>query len=100
MSAVGHVDHQTGKLETWEAGADSGVQEPVFVPRRAGAAEGDGFLLVPVNRLTENRSDLVVLDAACIAEGPIATLKLPVKIKSFHGSWAPAEALATGRYHV
>jgi carotenoid cleavage dioxygenase len=100
LSAVGHVDHQTGKLETWEAGADCGVQEPVFVPRRPGAPEGDGFLLVPVNRLTENRNDLVVLDAQHVAEGPLATLSLPVKVKSFHGSWIPAEALRTGRYQA
>jgi carotenoid cleavage dioxygenase len=100
LSAVGHVDHQTGKLETWEAGAGCGVQEPVFVPRRPGAPEGDGFLLVPVNRLTENRNDLVVLDAQHVAEGPLATLSLPVKVKSFHGSWIPAEALRTGRYQA
>ncbi len=100
MSALGHFDHRTGRLETWQAGAESGVQEPVFVPRRPGAPEGDGFLLVPVNRFAQNRNDLVILDAQHVAEGPLATLKLLVKIKSFHGSWAPAEALRTGRYAV
>lgn len=99
-SVVGRVDHATGAFDTWAPGADSGVQEPVFVPRRPGAAEGDGYLLVPVNRYAENRNDLVVLDAQRLGEGPLATLKLPVRIKSFHGSWAPAETLRTGHYQA
>jgi carotenoid cleavage dioxygenase len=98
LSAVGRLDHETGELQTWMPGKDSGVQEPVFVPRRQGSAEGDGYLLVPVNRYAENRCDLAVLDASRIPAGPVATLKLPVRLKGFHGSWVPAEARRTGGY--
>ena len=97
-SVLGRVDHARGEFSSWAPGPDSGVQEAVFVPRRPGAAENDGYLLVPVNRYAEDRNDLAILDAARFEDGPVATLKLPVKIKSFHGTWAPAEALRSGRY--
>jgi carotenoid cleavage dioxygenase-like enzyme len=47
--------------------------EPVFVPRDANAAEGDGFVLAVVYRGNDNRSDLAVFDAQDVAKGPIAT---------------------------
>ena len=97
-SVLGRIDHATGEFSSWAPGSDSGVQEAVFVPRRPGAAENDGYLLVPVNRYAENRNDLAILDAGRFGDGPVATLKLPIKIKSFHGTWAPTEALHTGCY--
>lgn len=96
--AVGCFDHATGTLTTWEPGAACGVQEPNFVAR-PGAPEGEGYLLVLVNRFNENRSDLAILDARRIADGPLAVLKLPLRVRStFHGMWVPAGALASGRY--
>ena len=62
-SSVGHVDHNTGKMECWSPGPASAVQESQFVPRRPDSTEGDGYLLTVVNRLAENHSDLAVLDA-------------------------------------
>ncbi len=39
----------------------------------------------------DNRSDLVILDAERIEEGPIATVKLPTRIVGqVHGWWVPA----------
>lgn len=97
--AIGRIDHQTGELVTWAPGPDCGVQEPIFVPRRPGAPEGDGWLLVLVNRFAEMRSDLVVLDAQNLAEGPVATLRLPVRVRmTFHGCWVPESTARTGRY--
>jgi carotenoid cleavage dioxygenase len=56
-------------------------------------------LLVIVNRLDANHSDLAILDALDVAAGPVATLRLPVRVRStFHGTWVPAETLTTGRY--
>ena len=62
-SSIGHVDHNTGKMECWSPGPASAVQESQFVPRRPDSPEGDGYLLTVVNRLAENHSDLAVLDA-------------------------------------
>ena len=98
-SAIGRLDLQTGELKTWAPGANSGVAEPQFVPRSPDAPEGDGWLLTCVSRIDQNRSDLAVLDAVTLE--PVAILKLPVRVRStFHGTWAPAEALASGQYDM
>ena len=101
LGSIGCYDHKIGKLTTWTPGENSGVQEPIFVPRRKGAPEGDGFLLAPVNRVAENRSDIAVLDAMKVDAGPVALIKMPIRIRStFHGMWVPADALQTGRYDM
>jgi carotenoid cleavage dioxygenase-like enzyme len=64
------------------------VSEPVFVPRDATAPEADGWLLAVVFRGAENRSDMIVLDAAAPEAGPIATAMLPHRVPhGFHGCW-------------
>src|SRR5580700_10529415 len=58
------------------------------------AAEGDGYLLVLVNRLSQLRSELAILDAQRLHEGPVALARLPTRVRStFHGMWVPAAAL-------
>lgn len=98
-SATGRIDHQTGQLDIWSPGPGDMVQECQFVPRTSDAAEGEGWLLVPVARVAKGRSDLIVLNAMNLAAGPVATIKLPVRIRStFHGTWVPEAALRTGLY--
>jgi carotenoid cleavage dioxygenase len=99
-SGIGHVDVNTGELEIWAPGPGDGVQEAQFVPRTPDSAEGDGWLIVPVSRVSKMRSDLVILDARNIAAGPVATLKLPVRVRAtFHGTWVPEAALRCGRFN-
>lgn len=96
-SRLGRWDVQTGELKTWDPGEESSVQEAKFVPR--GPGEGNGYLIVPVNRLDEMRSDIAVLDAMDIEKGPLALYKMPCRVKaSFHGIWVPEEAMASGVY--
>jgi len=98
-SAVGHIDHATGTVTPYSFGPRTSVHEPQFVPRTPDSPEGDGWLLVIVNRLDANHSDLAILDATNIAAGPVAVLHLPVRVRStFHGTWVPAGTLASGRY--
>jgi carotenoid cleavage dioxygenase-like enzyme len=98
-SGTGHIDHATGKLELWAPGPGDSVQEAQFVPRRPDSPEGDGWLLVPVCRVSQMRSDLVILDALNVAAGPVATLKLPIRVRAtFHGTWVPEQTLRTGLY--
>ena len=86
-----HIDVATGKAKSWFAGDTSSTQEPVFAPKGPNAAEGEGYVLGVVNRRAENRSDLVVLDAQHVDDGPVATIKLPVRLKfGIHGNWVPA----------
>jgi len=98
-SSVGRIDVATGAVDVWSPGGLASVHEPQFVPRSPGAAEGDGWLLVIVNRLDQGFSDLAVLDATNLSAGPVALLKLPTRVRStFHGTWAPTQALETGLY--
>jgi carotenoid cleavage dioxygenase-like enzyme len=98
LGAIGCIDHVSGELRTWVPGEQHGVQEPNFVVK-PGAAEGAGYLLTLVNKLAENRSELAILAAKRIEDGPLAVLKLPVRVRStFHGMWVPDSALKTGRY--
>jgi len=63
----------------------------VFVPRKAGAAEGDGWLVALVYRGSEDQSDFVVLEAQDVAAGPIASARIPRRVPfGFHGNWRPA----------
>jgi carotenoid cleavage dioxygenase len=99
LSSVGHFDLKTGNVHSWSPGPDSGVQEPCFAARRPDSPDGDGYLLVLVNRMAENRSDLAILDAQRVEAGPVAIVKLPVRVRmTFHGMWVPQEALDSGRY--
>jgi len=85
------MDMQTGKADSWFAGDTSSTQEPVFVPKNAAAPEGEGYVMGVVNRRAENRTDLVILDAQRMSEGPVATIRIPVRLKyGNHGNWVPA----------
>ena len=85
------MDMTTGKADTWFAGDTSSTQEPVFAPKSASAPEGEGYVMGVVNRRAEHRSDLVILDAQRMSEGPVATIKVPVRLKyGIHGNWVPA----------
>jgi carotenoid cleavage dioxygenase-like enzyme len=65
-----------------------GFSEPVFVPRREDAEEGDGWLLPTVWRAAEGRSDVAVFDTAGLQYGPVAIVRLPHRVPAgFHGNW-------------
>lgn len=72
FTCLGHFDEAAQKLKFWYAGPDSAPEEPVFVPRSARAPEGEGWLLTMLGRRRENRTNLVILDAAHIERGPVA----------------------------
>ena len=59
---------------------------PLFVPR--GEAEDDGYILTAVYDTGRGETDLVVLDAADLAAGPLATIALGQHVPPlFHGTW-------------
>ena len=97
FNLIVHVDVTTGKAESWCAGDAECFQEPTFVPRSADAAEGDGHVLALVNHLESHSTELVVLDTRSIADGPVARIKLPVRLRmSLHGNWLPEAPVANG----
>ncbi|MBI2994200.1 MAG: carotenoid oxygenase family protein [Gammaproteobacteria bacterium] len=90
-------DHATGKSTSWHTDPVSGLQECQFVPRSQNAPEGDGWLIGLCNRYEDMRTDLLVLDALHLADGPVATVRLPLKLRNgVHGTWVSGDHLASG----
>ena len=91
FDSLSHIDLTTGKRTTMMLPNGDKASEPVFVPRTADAAEGDGWLLAPVYRAATDTSDLIVLDAQDITSGPVATVHVPRRVPfGFHGNWVGA----------
>ncbi|MCS7485313.1 MULTISPECIES: carotenoid oxygenase family protein [Marinomonas] len=91
FTCLGHFDEQENKLDFYYAGPNSAPEEPCFVPRSLDAEEGDGWLLSMVGRRDENRTDLVILDARNLSQGPVAIVKFPCRVhEGFHGIWVPS----------
>jgi carotenoid cleavage dioxygenase len=94
MNTLAHVDHATGRQQTWFAGPTTTLQEPCFVPKSPGSGEGEGYIVQVANRLPEQRADLLVFEALRIGEGPIAAAKLPLRLRfGLHGNFTPASEL-------
>ncbi len=88
QTAIAHLDLKTGKRQVYELDGGDMTSEPVFTPRSATAAEGDGWVTAVIWRAGEDRSDFVVFEAQDIAKGPIAVARLPRRVPfGFHGNW-------------
>jgi carotenoid cleavage dioxygenase-like enzyme len=88
-SCYARMDVQTRSFQLWRADPGVTLGEPVFAPKSATAREGEGYLLGVAYHMQERlRSDLVVLDAEHVDEGPIALVRLPVQASpQVHGWW-------------
>lgn len=94
MNTLGHYDHHTGESKKWFCGPVSSLQEPCFVPRSADAPEGDGYIVAVENLLEQNLSNLLVFEATRVEEGPVAKIRLPLRLRfGLHGNWTPADQL-------
>jgi carotenoid cleavage dioxygenase len=89
------IDHETGRVDTMDPPPGMSISEPVHIPA---AGEGrEGWLMMVVDQpLGENefRSEVWIVDAANIAAGPVAKVKVPVQLRAqVHGWWVPAAEL-------
>ncbi len=67
--------------------------ESVFIPREGGRSEDDGYLMTYVWNPETDTSYLVILDAANVADAPLAEVHIPRRVVSgFHSSWIPDPA--------
>ncbi len=88
LQSILKLDLETGTRQLWTAAPTGYVGEPVFVPRPNGTAEDAGWLLVMTYDGARDRSAVVMLDAADLNAGAIATLHLTHHIPyGLHGSW-------------
>ncbi len=87
-AGLAHIDLKTRNTVLWQPPLGDYCGEPIFVPRDAKAAEGDGWILSVIFRGAENRSDLAVFDAGQLSAGPIALVHLSHRVPAgFHGNW-------------
>ena len=106
LQAILKVDLQSPARQLWSAAPQGFVSEPVFVPRSASAnpasdqpigmcdltaiQEDDGWLLTIVYDAPHHRSDVVILDARNLDQGPVARLHLKHHIPyGLHGTFTP-----------
>jgi carotenoid cleavage dioxygenase len=81
-------DFDTGETQHWDPGAGRAANEGLFVPDPGGTGEDEGWVLTYVYDAATDRSDLVVLDAADLGAGPVATVGLPARVPhGFHATW-------------
>ena len=86
-----HADMKSGKRTEYRPGPGKFVMEPVFVPRKESAGEGDGWLVSLLYDQSRNLSDFIVIDTDDISKGPIARVELPTRVPfGFHGNWRNA----------
>ncbi len=79
------------RATSWDAPAHLFPDEGFFVPAGPHAAEGEGWLLSLVYDATTQRSDLIILDAEALDDGPQARVHLPDRVPfGFHGWYVPS----------
>ncbi|MCB1843151.1 MAG: carotenoid oxygenase family protein [Halioglobus sp.] len=88
-------DLSTGDAQEWASGVNLVPGEALFIPAADGGLEDDGYLASFVYDRHADVSSFCLFDATRVAAGPIATVRLPVRVPvGFHGLWVPDFALA------
>ena len=78
----------SGEQETFSFDSNSVCGEPIFVSRKGGSAEDDGYVLVYVNDELDDTSSLCIFDATSLSAGPVAEVPMPHRVpQGLHGSW-------------
>lgn len=88
---VAVIDVERGGRDAFHGGDGAYFGEPVFAPRPGSTVEGDGWLLSLRWDSVANESALLVFDAMHVADGPVATVRMPARVPGgFHCSWRPS----------
>ena len=66
--------------QSYFGGPDVGPAGVLLRAALGARPEGDGYLIGVAQRLLEGRSELLILDAQRLAEGPLATVRMPFRI--------------------
>jgi carotenoid cleavage dioxygenase-like enzyme len=98
FNTLARLEVKSGRVTTYFPGPNRTMQEHVHVPSATPGHEG--YLMHIIDRHDENQAEVHVLEAQHIEKGPIATIKIPMRLRSgVHGNWASAQALAA-RVHA
>ncbi len=96
LQALIKLDLNSGAQTTWSAAPRGFLGEPIFVAKPGATAEDEGWILTPIYDAEHHRTDIAILDAQTLEQGPIARLHLRHHIPyGLHGCFAPSLYLAT-----
>ena len=90
-------DTETGAKDIWDYG-DGVYGSEAPAPAKKGLAYGDGEEKAHVVTFTTDEntwaSECLIFEAADIAQGPVARVKIPMRLPiGFHSTWIPGEAI-------
>jgi carotenoid cleavage dioxygenase len=92
--ALVKYDHETGGSRRYDYEDGWFASEAPFARRTGASAEDDGYVVTIATHSPSFHSECWVFDAAQIERGPIARVKLPVRVPSgFHAKWIPGDRL-------
>ena len=103
FDALVRFDRKTNTETVYELGAGRYVGEAVFAPKinpttKEVAAEDSGWIIGFVWDENKQQSECIIMDAQDYTKGPIATLKMPVRVPyGFHTGWVGADLLSKQR---
>ena len=88
QNAVQRIDMETGVRQTYSFGPQAVTEEHVVVPKLAGVAEDDAWLVGTVLDLERGATRLTVFEAARVSDGPVLDASLPYALPlGFHGDF-------------
>ena len=67
-NALQRVDLESGDVVVYDCGPGRYTSEPIFVPRNQGSDESDGYILAVIYDANTALSELLILDAASLAD--------------------------------
>ncbi|TDP91011.1 carotenoid oxygenase family protein [Labedaea rhizosphaerae] len=87
-------DVLTGTEQRYRYGPGVFGSETAMAPRPGGVDEDDGYLITITTDVNRDLSECLVFDAANIADGPVARIRLPERVSSgTHATWASSAEL-------
>ena len=90
-------DLERDSCTTYHEGVHKWYSEPPFAPADHAQAEDDGYLVGFMWDDVAQQSFVTVFDARDISKGPVARIRIPVRVPNgFHATWVSAERLKRG----
>jgi carotenoid cleavage dioxygenase len=92
----GILKYDTANNSTQFYGYGEGVfgSESPFIPKSNATAEDDGYVITFVTNERTESSEVLILDAQNIENGPLARIQLPQRVPlGFHACWVPGDKL-------
>ena len=91
FSGLVRTDVTTGAKSKYAFPKGVYASEAPFCPRDGATSEDDGYLVTFTTDTVNSASECQIFDARALDRGPIARVRLPMKISSgTHAAWAPS----------